>query len=126
VEVSPVDFVGREVDDNDSSTFRLTKKSTMSKASGAILRPAPPFSSLTSIPSNMAIFGSVLAVQRVSCKMLELFRRRQDMWNEAFGFAVTYRYYTYFLVSSDARLIMHNRVVGGTVAAAVVYANLLA
>ena len=71
------------------------------------------------------MFGTVLAVQSVSCKSLELVRRREDGWNQLFGFAVAYRYYTYFLGSSEKRLIRHNRIVGGGLVAAIIYANFL-
>jgi hypothetical protein len=56
---------------------------------------------------------------------MELVRRREDMWNEVFGFAVTYQYWTYFLGSTEKRLMRHNRVVGGAALMALVYANLL-
>lgn len=57
---------------------------------------------------------------------MELIRRREDIWNEIFGFGVTYRYYTYFLASTDKRLIRHNRAVGGAFVLATVYATFLA
>ena len=72
------------------------------------------------------MFGTILGVQRISCKSLELLRRREDIWNDMFGFAVTYRYYVYFLASTEKRLLTHNRVVGGCVLMAVAYTNLLA
>lgn len=103
----------------------LNQFSIVAEASTGVFSPAPPFASLSMIPTNAAIFGSILGVQRIACKSLELIRRRQDVWNDVFGFAVTYRYYTFFLGSSEKRLIMHNRVVGATVAMAIIYANLI-
>eukprot|EP00545_Synedropsis_sp_CCMP1620_P014420 CAMPEP_0119005412 /NCGR_PEP_ID=MMETSP1176-20130426/1706_1 /TAXON_ID=265551 /ORGANISM="Synedropsis recta cf, Strain CCMP1620" /LENGTH=145 /DNA_ID=CAMNT_0006957217 /DNA_START=15 /DNA_END=452 /DNA_ORIENTATION=+ len=96
------------------------------EASTGIFITAAPFSSLSSVPTNAIMFGSILGVQRLSCKTMELARRRDDMWNEIFGFGVTYRYYTYFLGSTDKRLLRHNRVVGGTAVLAMIYATLLA
>lgn len=93
--------------------------------STGVFRPAPPFSSIKTLPTNAIMFGTVLAVQSVSCKSLELVRRREDGWNQLFGFAVAYRYYTYFLGSSEKRLIRHNRIVGGGLVAAIIYANFL-
>jgi hypothetical protein len=78
------------------------------------------------VPANAIMFGAILGVQRLSCKTVELMRRREDIWNELFGFVVTYRYYTYFLASTEKRLILHNRVVGGIAALAVVYGFFLA
>jgi hypothetical protein len=57
---------------------------------------------------------------------MELLRRKEDIGNEMFGFAMIYPYYHYFLNHSERRLISHNRIVGGTVVFCVVYANLLA
>ena len=57
---------------------------------------------------------------------MELLRRKEDIGNELFGFAMIYPYYHYLLNHSERRLIGHNRFVGGTVALCIVYANLLA
>ena len=86
-----------------------------------IFKPAPPLSSLRSVPSNAIIFGSLLAVQRFGCKTIELVRGKQDPWNDLFGCCVAYPYYQHFLVK---HVVGHNRVVGGAVVMAVVYANL--
>lgn len=96
------------------------------ETTSGVFRPAPPFSSLSSVPSNAIMFGTILGVQRISCKSLELLRRKEDVWNDMFGFVVTYRYYVYFLASTEKRLVNHNRVVGGCVILAIAYANLLA
>lgn len=96
------------------------------EATTGIFKPVPAFSAMASVPSNAIVFGTILGVQRISCKSMELVRRREDVWNEAFGFAVTYRYYTYFLASTDKRLLRHNRIVGGAGIMAVIYATLLA
>lgn len=94
--------------------------------STGIFRPVPPFSSLSAVPSNAIFFGTILGVQRFGCKGLELIRRQEDFVNELFGFAILWPYYRFFFNHSEKRLIFHNRLVGGTVAMAVVYANLLA
>jgi hypothetical protein len=93
------------------------------EAATGVFRAAPPFSSLSAIPANAALFGSILGVQRFSCKSLELLRGREDVWNDAFGFVVTYKYYQTFLASSEKRLLMHNRLLGASVVAAVLYAS---
>lgn len=93
------------------------------EAATGVFKPAAPFSSLRSVPSNAAIFGTILCVQQLSASSLELIRRKQDMWNDVVGFAVTYTYYNTFLAKTEKRLLMHNRVVGATVLMAVVYAN---
>ena len=56
---------------------------------------------------------------------MELLRRKEDIGNELFGFAMIYPYYHYLLNHSERRLIGHNRFVGGTVALCIVYANFL-
>jgi len=93
-----------------------------------VFRPVPPFGSslLSSVPSNAVFFGTILGVQRFAAKGMELIRRREDGYNDLFGFAVLWPYYRTFLGHSERRLVMHNRFVGGSVAAAVLYANLLA
>ena len=48
------------------------------------------------------------------------------MVNELVGFAAIWPYHHYLLNHSEQRLRTHNRVVGGAVVAAVLYANLLA
>jgi hypothetical protein len=78
------------------------------------------------VPSNAVFFGSILAFQRFSAKSLELLRRTEDVYNDLFGFAMIYPYYTTILNHSEKRLLRHNRLVGGTVLLAVLYANLLA
>jgi hypothetical protein len=90
------------------------------EAATGIFKPAPPFSSLSSVPTNAIIFGSLLAVQRFGCKTAEFVRGHQDPWNDFFGCAVAYPYYQHFLVR---HVILHNRVVGGTIVLAIAYAN---
>jgi hypothetical protein len=67
-----------------------------------------------------------LAYQRLCSKALELGRRREDAVNDIFGFAMIWPYYQYILNHSHARLVAHNRIVGGSVLLSVVYANFLA
>jgi hypothetical protein len=86
-----------------------------------VFEPAPPFSSLRSVPSNAIIFGSILAVQRFGCKTVEYLRGRQDPWNDLFGCCVAYPYYQKFLVHN---VVLHNRIVGASIFLAIGYANL--
>jgi len=103
----------------------LTAVSSAEAATG-IFRPVPPFSSLSAVPSNAIFVGMVLGVQRFSAKSLELIRRKEDITNDIFGFAMIWPYYRYCLNHSERRLLLHNRIVAGTVITAIVYANLLA
>ncbi len=64
-----------------------------------------------------------MGVQRFSSKSLELIRQREDYINDVIGFGITYKYYGTFLSSSEQRLIMHNRVFGGTILAAIIYGH---
>jgi len=54
---------------------------------------------------------------------MELIRQREDYVNDIFGFGITYKYYQTFLGSTERRLIVHNRVFGGAVLAAMVYGH---
>lgn len=88
-----------------------------------VFKAARPFSSFRSIAHNAAIFGTIMGIQRLSSKSLELLRSREDYINDIFGFAVTYKYYDTFLASSERRLIIHNRIFGGALLAAVAYGH---
>jgi len=97
------------------------------EAATGVFRAAPPFSSWSSIPTNAVLFGSILGVQRLSSKTLEMLRGSDSgFWNDAFGFGVTYKYYQTFLGHSDKRFLMHNRVVGAGVVMTVLYASVWA
>lgn len=96
------------------------------EAATGIFRAAPPFSSWSSIPSNAVLFGSILGVQRLSCKTFEMLRGKDDIWNDVVGFGATYKYYQTFLAHSDKRLLRHNRFVGAGVAMTILYASVLA
>lgn len=91
------------------------------EAKTGIFKAARPFSSLRSIAHNAAIFGTIMGVQRLSSKSIELIRQREDYINDIIGFGITFKYYGTFLSSSEKRLIMHNRVFGGTILAAIIY-----
>lgn len=100
---------------------------SMLEAATGVFRAAPPFAAWKSIPSNAVLFGSILGVQRVSSKTCEFIRGGTvDMWNELFGFGVTYKYYQTFLGTSEKRLARHNCLVGGAVAMSILYASLFA
>lgn len=94
------------------------------EASTGVFKAARPFSSFLSVGHNAAIFGSIMGIQRLSSKSLELARAKDDFYNDVFGFAVTYKYYTTFLGCTERRLVLHNRAVGAMVLAAVVYAGI--
>jgi hypothetical protein len=91
------------------------------EAKTGVFKPAPPFSSISSVPSNAIVFGSLLAVQRLGCKTSEYIRNTQDPWNDFFGCAVAYPYYQNIVVR---RPVLHNRVVGGAVLLSILFANL--
>jgi hypothetical protein len=95
------------------------------EAKTGVFKPAPPFSSLRAIPMNAAIVGGTLGVQKLTSKSMELIRGKQDWINEVVGFAVTYRYCTFFLWGADKRLLMHNRVVGGILVSTMAYGALI-
>jgi hypothetical protein len=104
----------------------LTFSDLFTEASSGVFRPILPFGALSSIPSNAIYFGSILGFQRLCCKSMELVRRREDIGNDLFGFAMIWPYYHYFLNHSEMRLIRHNRLVGGSFVLCIIYANFLA
>jgi len=95
------------------------------EASSGIFKPAPPFKSLRSVPSNALAFGALLGIQRFGCRSMELIRLKQDEWNDAFGVACIFPYYRLFM-NTERRFIVHNRAVGSVVVLAVLYANVIA
>ena len=96
-------------------------KEALAEASTGVFKPARPFSSLSSVPHNALIFGSLLAAQRFGCKSMEFVRGRQDPWNDVFGFCVAYPYYQRFLTT---RALLHNRVLGASIVAAVALSSM--
>jgi hypothetical protein len=88
-----------------------------------VFKAARPFSSFRSIAHNGAIFGTIMGIQRLSSKSLELLRQREDYINDIFGFGVTYKYYDIFLASAEKRLLIHNRIFGVAVLTAVAYGH---
>ena len=96
------------------------------EAATGVFRPVPPLSSFSAGPQNAIFFGAILGVQRFCSKSLELVRRQEDIFNDLFGFGMIWPYYHFLLSHSERRLLLHNRVVGGSVVLAVAYANLLA
>ena len=81
---------------------------------------------VTSVGYNAAIFGSIMVVQQISCKGLEVSQRQDDYYNNIFRCAVAYKYYTFFLGSSEQRLIMHNQTMLAGTTAAIFYGHFLA
>ena len=96
------------------------------EAATGVFKPAPPFRSIASVPSNAIVFGCLVGIQRFGCKSMELVRFKEDFWNDIFGCACIYPYYKAFIGNTERRLMLHNRAVGGAVALALVYANLIA
>lgn len=98
----------------------------LAEASTGVIRIVPPFGAFSGVPANAIYFGSILGAQRLCSKTLELVRRKEDVYNEIFGFGMIWPYYQYILSHSERRLINHNRIVGGAVVLSMIYANLLA
>lgn len=90
------------------------------EAKTGIFRPAPVFGSLSSVPSNALIFGSLLAMQRFTCKTAEFLRGKQDPWNDVAGCLAAYPYYQTCLTK---HAVLHNRVVGAALFASIAFAN---
>ena len=108
-----------------TDNFKYSVSCNKKELKSGVFKPAKPFSSLKSVGYNAAVFGSIMGVQRLSCKGLELARRREDYYNNIFGCAVAYKYYTFFLGSSERRLIMHNRTIGTGVIITMFYGHFL-
>jgi hypothetical protein len=53
-------------------------KEALQEVKTGLFKPAAPFSSLTSVPHNAIIFGSLLASQRFGCKTAEFIRSKQE------------------------------------------------
>jgi hypothetical protein len=97
----------------------------VSEAATGIFTPAQPFSCMKSVGHNAAIIGTIMGVQRFTSKSLELIRQREDIINDLTGFVVTYKYYSYFIGSSEKRLIRHNKIFGGIAIMTVLYSALV-
>mmetsp|Transcript_18231 Transcript_18231/g.25735 ORF Transcript_18231/g.25735 Transcript_18231/m.25735 type:complete len:144 (+) Transcript_18231:90-521(+) len=96
----------------------------ISEAKTGIFKPAPPFSSMKSVGANAAMFASIMSVQRISSKSMEVLRYKEDILNDIFGFAVTYKYYNTFIGNTERRLVMHNRTICVGTLFAIVYTTL--
>ena len=90
-----------------------------------IFKPAPPFSSISSIGSNAAICASLMGIHKLSSQGIGYARQREDLFNDIFGFFVSYRYYSFFLGSTEKRLIFHNRAIGAGTVLTLFYSFLL-
>jgi len=101
--------------------YEVGTKGAILEAKTGIFKPAPVLGSLSSVPSNAIIFGSLLAVQRFACKSVEYLRGKQDPWNDVFGCFVAYPYYQTCLTK---HAVGHNRVVGGMVVLSIAFANI--
>jgi hypothetical protein len=90
----------------------------VAEAKTGIFKPAPLMSQWRSIPSHALLFGSILGVQRFTCKASEFVRGKQDPWNDVAGIGVAIPYYQTFLATHE-RLVVHNRIVGGAIVLAI-------
>ena len=95
------------------------------EAATGIFKAAPPFKSISSVPTNALAFGALLGVQRFTCRSLELVRAQEDVYNDLFGCACMYPYFRLFM-HTDRRLMLHNRAVGSALVLSVLYATLIA
>ena len=100
--------------------YEAGTKGAIQEAKTGIFKPAPIFGNLYNVPSNALIFGSLLAVQRFTCKSVEFLRGKQDPWNDLAGCFVAYPYYQ-TLLTKHVRL--HNRVAGGLLLVSIAFAN---
>ena len=75
-----------------------------------------------SMTSNALFLGTILAVFNFSSSTLGYARRRDDWWNYGISAGLTLHFYRVVL-ASDRRRMIHNRIVGGMVIGAIVYAN---
>ena len=89
-----------------------------------IFRPAPPFHAMRGLPSNTLFFASIFATKSLCTRSVELIRRQEDYWNDIVGIGGMMAHIK--LISSDRRLLYHNRAVGSVVALGLLYANLIA
>jgi hypothetical protein len=62
--------------------YEVGTKGAILEAKTGIFKPAPVLGSLSSVPTNAIIFGSLLAVQRFACKSVEYLRGKQDPWSK--------------------------------------------
>ena len=53
-------------------------KAALEELKTGVFKPAAPFSSLSSVPHNALMFGSLLGVQRLGCKTAEYVRSKQE------------------------------------------------
>jgi len=95
------------------------------EAATGIFKAAPPFKSLSSVPSNALAFGALLGIQRFSCRSMELVRAKEDVYNDLFGCLTMPLYYRLFM-NTDRRLVLHNRAVGSAVILSILYASIIA
>jgi len=79
---------------------------------------------MKSVGANAAMFASIMSVQRISSKSMEVLRYKEDILNDIFGFAVTYKYYNTFIGNTERRLVMHNRTICVGTLFAIVYTTL--
>ena len=87
-----------------------------------VFRPAPPFHALRSIPSNSLFFASIFATKSLCTRSMELARGQADDYlNDAFGIGAMLLHVK--LLSSDRRLLYHNRAVSSVVILGLLYAN---
>lgn len=101
--------------------YEIGSKGALLEAKTGIFKPAPYFACMSSIPSHAIFIGSILGAQRFFSKSLEYSRGKADYWNDTFGYCMIIPYYQLFLTKYA---VQHNRIVGGTIMAAIAFANL--
>lgn len=88
-----------------------------------IFKPAKLFSSYRAVLSNGAMIGSLMGVFTWgSCSMAYIRgNNNHDIIDFASGVGAASGYFRYFFWESDKRMILHNRVLGGTLATSIIY-----
>jgi hypothetical protein len=84
--------------------------------------PLRPFSSISSVGYYGATIGSVVFVSKFVSGGVAVLRSRYDLWNELIGFGAVAAYWS-MVLSHDTRVVWNNRLVGGALVGAVLYAN---
>lgn len=85
--------------------------------------PIRPFSSPKAMYQNSLLVGGLAFVWSLSTASIALIRRKQDGYNNLFGLSVSVGYSRFFL-HSNARLLLHNRVVGGTICGGILISSI--
>mmetsp|Transcript_46457 Transcript_46457/g.68669 ORF Transcript_46457/g.68669 Transcript_46457/m.68669 type:complete len:165 (-) Transcript_46457:381-875(-) len=77
---------------------------------------------LSSMTSNGLMFGGIFGAYSLSSSTMAYVRKENDIFNDVFGFGVTYGY-IHNIWKTEFRELVHNRVMGALVVGSIVYAN---